>query len=184
MQASRSDGAGGQGIHFVPKSGQYKNLLIFLHGLGDTADNWASIMPSLQIADTKIVLPTARMRPILFDEGMLMSAWSDIYGLTEEAKEDRDGFNESADRVNSIVQQEIDKGIDPKRIVLAGFSQGGAVVLHTALRSSHALGGCVALSTWLPLRDDYPVALSASAQGSLRILQVHGDSDTVVGYNW
>ena len=73
MQASRSDGAGGQGIHFVPKSGQYKNLLIFLHGLGDTADNWASIMPSLQIADTKIVLPTARMRPILFDEGMLMS---------------------------------------------------------------------------------------------------------------
>ena len=111
-------------------------------------------------------------------------AWSDIYGLTEEAKEDRDGFNESADRVNSIVQQEIDKGIDPKRIVLAGFSQGGAVVLHTALRSSHALGGCVALSTWLPLRDDYPVALSASAQESLRILQVHGDSDTVVGYNW
>jgi phospholipase/carboxylesterase len=97
--------------------------------------------------------------------------WTDIFGLSVSDKEDRDGFDESAQRINSIVQQEIDKGMDPKRIVLAGFSQGGAVALHTALRSPHALGGCVALSTWLPLRDEYPGALSSAARG-LRIMQV------------
>jgi len=73
--------------------------------------------------------------------------------------------------VNTIVQQEIDKGVSPSRIVLAGFSQGGAVALHTALRSTHTLGGVVALSTWVPLRADYPAAFS-SATATVPILQV------------
>lgn len=102
---------------------------------------------------------------------MCDTGWSDIYGLSETDEEDRAGFNESADRVNAIVQAEIDKGVDPKRIVVAGFSQGGALALHTVLRSSHTLGGCVALSTWVPLRADYPAALSPAAKG-VRILQV------------
>jgi predicted esterase len=101
----------------------------------------------------------------------VLAGWSDIFGLSVSDREDREGFDESAARVNAIVQQEIDKGIDPRRIVLAGFSQGGAVVLHAALRSPHALGGCAALSTWLPLREDYPAATSSAAKG-LKILQV------------
>jgi predicted esterase len=73
--------------------------------------------------------------------------------------------------VNQIVQQEIDKGVKPARIVIAGFSQGGAVAFHAALRSPHALGGVVALSTWVPLRADYPAAFSPAA-AHLPILQV------------
>ena len=72
MQATRNDGMGGKGVQFVPKSGQYSNLLIFLHGLGDTADGWASMMPSLKLEDTKIVLPTAKSRPITFNDGYPM----------------------------------------------------------------------------------------------------------------
>jgi predicted esterase len=70
------------------------------------------------------------------------------------------------------VQKEIDAGVAPSQIVVAGFSQGGAVALHTVLRSPHALGGCVALSTWLPLNADYPAKLSPAAAASARIFQV------------
>ena len=101
----------------------------------------------------------------------LHTGWSDIYGLTSNDKEDREGFDESAARVNTLVQQEIDKGISPSRIVIGGFSQGGAVAFHTALRSPHTLGGVVALSTWVPLRADYPAAFSA-AMSTVPILQV------------
>lgn len=72
MQAARSDSVGGRGLHFVPKSGQYSNLLVFMHGLGDTADGWASMMPSLKLEDTKIVLPTAKSRPISLNGDMPM----------------------------------------------------------------------------------------------------------------
>mmetsp|Transcript_26991 Transcript_26991/g.45192 ORF Transcript_26991/g.45192 Transcript_26991/m.45192 type:complete len:271 (+) Transcript_26991:121-933(+) len=188
MQTLRTDGLGGRGITFVPRSGEYTNLLVWMHGLGDTADGWASLMPQLQLvaaANTKIVLPTAPDRPISLNGGYEMPGWSDIYGLGEKDPEDRKGFDESAERVNAIVQQEIDQhGVSPSRVVLAGFSQGGAVALHTALRSPHKLGGVIALSSWLPLRADYPAQLSSTAASSLPVLQVHGDADMVVSYEW
>ncbi len=77
----------------------------------------------------------------------------------------------------------MDNGIDSTRIVVAGFSQGGALALHVSLRSPHQLGGCIALSTWLPLKDDYPRVLSPSAK-SLKVLQIHGDEDLVVSHAW
>jgi predicted esterase len=89
----------------------------------------------------------------------------------------------SAARINRIIQKEIDGGVPSQRIVIAGFSQGGALALHAALRSQHSLGGCVALSTWVPFGKDYPAALSSTA-ASLKILQVHGDEDEVVSYKW
>lgn len=109
--------------------------------------------------------------------------WSDIYGLDMESPEDKEGFTQSAERVNHIIQQELDKGIPPNKIVVAGFSQGGALALHVALRSSHTLGGCIALSTWVPFRKEYPAALSSTAE-NLRVLQVHGDEDMVVSHRW
>jgi predicted esterase len=109
--------------------------------------------------------------------------WSDIYGLDHTSPEDSAGFAESMDRVAQIIQSEIDAGIDSKRIVIAGFSQGGAVALHTSLRLPYEVGGCLALSTWLPLRDDYPSALF-DRNRQLRILQIHGDEDRVVSHHW
>jgi predicted esterase len=110
------------------------------------------------------------------------AGWSDINGLDSNSPEDAAGFAESADRVNALIEQEISKNnIDPKRIVVAGFSQGGALALHVSLRYPVTLGGCVALSSWLPLRDDYPAAFS-DAQSQLPILQVHGDAGVLHYY--
>lgn len=183
LKSVRNDGIGGRGVTFTPSTGTYKNVVIWMHGLGDTADGWASLMPSLGLSETKFVVPTATNRAISINGGMAMPAWFDIYGLDERAAEDRKGFEESKARIDRIIQTEVDQGIEPQRIVVAGFSQGGAVALHTSLRSTHALGGCIALSTWLPLRDDYPAALSPTAQ-NLKILQVHGNEDMVVSYPW
>lgn len=72
MQSIRSDGMGGRGVQFVPASGEYSNVLVWMHGLGDTADGWASSMPSLKLENTKIVLPTANSRPISLNGGMPM----------------------------------------------------------------------------------------------------------------
>jgi predicted esterase len=171
MQKIRSDGLGGRGITYVPSSGSYKNVVVWMHGLGDTADGWAELMPTLGLRETKFILPTATNRPIAINGNMPMPGWSDIYGLDDRVNEDRVGFDESKVRVDKIVQTEIDKGIESKRIVIAGFSQGGALAFHTALRSSHSIGGCVALSTWVPFSADYPAALSRAAS-SLKILQV------------
>jgi predicted esterase len=171
MQQIRSDGLGGRGITYVPSSGSYKNVVIWMHGLGDTADGWAALMPTLGLRETKFILPTATNRPIAINGNMLMPGWSDIYGLDDRVNEDKVGFDESKVRVEKIVQTEIDNGIESKRIVIAGFSQGGALAFHTALRSPHSIGGCVALSTWVPFSADYPAALSPAAS-SLKILQV------------
>jgi predicted esterase len=85
-------------------------------------------MSLFQLADTKFILPTAPQRAISLNSGYMMNGWSDISGLTETATEDRAGFEESAARVNGIIQQEIDKGIPASKIVVGGFSQGGALV--------------------------------------------------------
>ena len=81
------------------------------------------------------------------------------------------GFDESKERIDRIIQTEIEKGIEPKRIVVAGFSQGGALAFHTALRSTHSLGACIGLSTWVPFNADYPTALSPAIE-KMKILQV------------
>eukprot|EP01036_Dinobryon_divergens_P024480 gene24480-32931_t len=184
LKQTKSDGLGGQGIVFEPITGKYSNVVIWMHGLGDTADGWASLMPSLNIADTKFVLPTAQRRPISINGGMAMPGWSDIYGLHYDSAEDKAGMDSSADRINKIIAAEVEKKeIKPSQIVVAGFSQGGALALHTTLRSPVALGGCVALSTWLPFRHEYPAALSPSAH-NIPILQIHGDADQVVSLKW
>jgi phospholipase/carboxylesterase len=100
-----------------------------------------------------------------------MPGWSDIYGLTESDNEDEEGFNISAERVKGLIQKELDQGIHSTKIVLAGFSQGGALALHVSLRYPLQLAGCIALSSWLPLRESYPSALSPSST-TLPILQV------------
>jgi predicted esterase len=165
------DGHGGRGIIFTPKSGSYSNVVYWFHGLGDTAEGWSDMMPQLGIDNTKFVLPTAPTRPISLNGGYPMPGWSDIYGLDETSAEDQAGFDLSADRVNKMIQAEVDGGINPSHIIVAGFSQGGALAYHIALRSPHKLGGCIGLSTWLPLRNSYPQSLSESAK-SLPMLHV------------
>lgn len=183
MQASRGDGGGGKGIVLLPKSGTYSKVVFWFHGLGDTADGWSGLMPELKVDDCKFILPTAPERPITINGGYEMPGWSDIFGLDMEAAEDKAGFGESAARVEALIKLEMDKGIASNKILLGGFSQGGALALHISLRSPLTLAGCVALSSWLPLRKDFPAALSPAAK-TLPIFQVHGNADQVVNYAW
>lgn len=102
MQTVHSDGYGGRGISMLPHSGEYSNVLVFLHGLGDTADGWASMMPSLDIKDTKFILPTADSRPIAINRGMAMPGWSNIFGLDSASPEDKEGFDSSTNRMRIL----------------------------------------------------------------------------------
>eukprot|EP01031_Cornospumella_fuschlensis_P040788 gene40788-49745_t len=179
MQALRTDTIGGRGITYMPSSGKYEGCVIWMHGLGDTADGWASVVPELGLPNVKFILPTANNVAITINNGYRMPGWSDILGLSPSSPEDKQGMDASAERINRIIQQEIDSGVAPNKIVVAGFSQGGALALHTALRSQHSLGGCIALSTWVPFASEYPTSLSPAA-ANLKILQVHGDEDQVV----
>lgn len=174
---------GGKGLVLTPSSGTYSKVVLWFHGLGDEADGWASMMPELGLDDTKFILPTANVLPITLNGGYPMTAWSDLKGLDMDAPEDAAGFDRSASRVDALVKKEMENGIDSKKIAVGGFSHGGALALHYALRSPLNLAGCVALSTWLPMRKDYPAALSQAAK-SLSILQAHGKMDNVVAHAW
>ena len=136
------------------------------------------MMPQFGLENTKFILPTASSIPISINGGMEMNGWSDIHGLSMDATEDRKGFDLAAARVNAIIRSEIEKGIPASKIAIGGFSQGGALALHVSLRSPNSFAGCVALSTWLPLRDDYPEKLSPAAK-SLPIFQVNHNSSTM-----
>lgn len=162
----------------VPTSGKYSKVVLWFHGLGDEADGWSELMPNLGLEDTKFVLPTAQTLPITLNGGFKMTGWSDIIGLDLNSPEDKAGFDASAQRIDSIIKHEIANGISTNNIAIGGFSQGGALALHYSLRSAHSLNSCVALSTWLPLRDEYPLAMSSAAK-SLPILQCHGEADQV-----
>jgi lysophospholipase-2 len=113
-----------------------------------------------------------------------MPAWADIYSLSERAREDREGILRSVARITKIVEEECtQEGIPAERIVLGGFSQGGAIALQVYLRSERPLGGFAGLSTWLALRNEiFAMVPKNRRQG--RIALWHGDRDDVVSYHW
>ena len=139
----------------MPVAGDYTFVVIWLHGLGDTPDAWAQRMPSLGLSRTKFILPEARLRPVSMYHRRNLHAWCDVVAMDPDAPEDKIGLEESALRLIRLVQAEIDNGVAPDRIVLAGFSQGASLALHVALRLPVAVGGCVVVSGWLPLRQEY-----------------------------
>jgi lysophospholipase-2 len=158
--------------------------VIFCHGLGDTSDGWAAnIRHSLspKLPSTRFILPTARTQPVTVNGGMPMPSWYDIKSLSRSrAAEECEGLDESAARLNALVLKEIEAGIEPKHVLLAGFSQGGALALWTALNytGSVPLGGAFVLSGYLPRA--HAVKPSVSVAHSLRVRLFHGDDDNVV----
>jgi phospholipase/carboxylesterase len=156
--------------------------VIWLHGLGADGHDFEPIAPLLQSQlniPTRFVFPHAPHRPITINGGYTMRAWYDIVALDLSHTEDADGIHASARQLHDLIQREIDNGIATQRIVLAGFSQGGAIALHTGLRYPHRLAGILALSTYLPLA----ATLSAErdpANYNIPIFMAHGDEDTIV----
>nr|ACO12368.1 Acyl-protein thioesterase 1 [Lepeophtheirus salmonis] len=154
--------------------------LIFRHGLGDTGDGWASSMADVRPAHVKIICPTARVMPVTLNSGLRMPAWFDLMSLNVEGPEDAAGIRFAKSRIESIIAKEISNGIPAQRIVLGGFSQGGALALYAGPTGLYTLGGVIALSCWLPLHKEF----NCSGKESVPVLQLHGDCDPVVPYRW
>lgn len=158
--------------------------VIWLHGLGADGHDFEPIVPELNFrnkARTRFIFPHAPHRPVTINNGYVMRAWYDVTDISERAVEDADGIRDSAAQIAALISQERQRGIASEHIVLAGFSQGGAIVLHTSLRYAEKLAGVMVLSSYLPLRDT--LTSEASAQNkSIPIFMAHGEHDPVVPF--
>nr|XP_012383315.2 acyl-protein thioesterase 2 isoform X1 [Dasypus novemcinctus] len=153
--------------------------VIFLHGLGDTGHSWADALSTIRLPHVKYICPHAPRIPVTLNMKMVMPSWFDLMGLSPDAPEDEAGIKKAAENIKALIEHEMKNGIPANRIVLGGFSQGGALSLYTALTCPHPLAGIVALSCWLPLHRAFPQAANGSAK-DLAILQCHGELDPMV----
>lgn len=156
--------------------------VVWLHGLGADGNDFVPVAQELArkgMSGVRFVFPHAPRRKITINGGMEMRAWYDIVGADLERGEDEAGVRESAKIASALVEEQIAGGIEPGSIVLAGFSQGGAIALHAALRFPRLLAGVLALSTYLPLpRTVADEARSASRD--LAIFLAHGSQDPII----
>ncbi|WP_298625207.1 alpha/beta hydrolase-fold protein [uncultured Legionella sp.] len=129
--------------------------VIWLHGLGADASDMMGLAEQLMIDDVAIrhVFIDAPSRPVTLNGGMVMPAWYDIIGMRLLDRQDKLGIEQSATTIRQVMDTQSDEGFLPSQIYLAGFSQGGAMALHTALHTETRLGGVIALSAYLPLAD-------------------------------
>ncbi len=156
--------------------------VIWLHGLGADGHDFEPIVPELRLPASKpvrFIFPNAPQRPVTINMGMRMRAWYDILQMGG-GPEDEAGIRASQGLLEELILKETKKGIPHNKIVLAGFSQGGAIVLHTALRHGKRLAGVMALSTYLPLAQTLAKERAAE-NGDLPIFMAHGQYDNMIG---
>ncbi len=156
--------------------------VIWLHGLGADGHDFEPIVAELDFKNkdkTRFIFPHAPTMPVTVNNGMVMPAWYDIVAPLIDAEQDEKGMRHSAMQINQLIETEIDRGIDSKNILLAGFSQGGAIVLHAGLRFSKTLAGIMALSTYLPL-DTFVSAEADVTNKDITIFYAHGTQDPVI----
>ncbi len=158
--------------------------VIWLHGLGADGHDFEPVVPELRLpADLSLrfVFPHAPVQPVTVNGGMAMRSWYDILSFDAEGRADRTGVLKSSAVLEELIALEIERGIPANKIVIAGFSQGGAVAVHTALQTQQKLAGLMALSTYMPLPDD---AESALGRNDLPIFMAHGSFDPVLRMDW
>jgi len=157
--------------------------VIWLHGLGASGHDFEPIVPELNLLDrpgVRFLFPHAPVRPITVNGGAAMRGWYDITSMDfGERQQDTAGIRESVALVNALIDAEIDSGISPANILLAGFSQGGAIALFTALTTPHKIGGVMALSTYLPIQDALTTELTEHGR-TLPVFMAHGQFDEVI----
>ncbi len=162
--------------------------IIWLHGLGADGHDFEPIVPELRLPaelPLRFVFPHAPVRPVTINGGMRMRAWYDILSFDGDGRSEEAGLLESSASVLELVDQEIARGYKPGRILLAGFSQGAAVVMHAGLRYPKPLAGLMLLSSYMPLpgRFDSEVRDADAAQPtSVPIFMAHGTFDPVLPY--
>jgi len=156
--------------------------VIWLHGLGADGHDFEPIVPEFprEVTETtRFIFPHAPRRAITINGGMMMRGWYDVVAMDLTVKQDVTGTLHSQQLINEYLAQQIKQGIASNRIVLAGFSQGGAIALHTGLRYPNKLAGILALSTYLPLADTV-VAEAHTANQQTAIFMGHGAHDPVI----
>jgi phospholipase/carboxylesterase len=156
--------------------------VVLMHGLGADGHDFESLVPELRLPASpavRWVFPHAPVRPVTINGGYRMRAWYDIVAIDRAAAEDEHGIRRSADAIGELVRRERERGIPAERIVLAGFSQGGAMALHTALRWPERLGGVVALSCYLPLAA-HLAAEAHPSNAAVPVFAAHGTMDPIV----
>lgn len=155
--------------------------VIWLHGLGADGYDFDPIVPALRLPggpEIRYVFPHAPVRPVTINGGAEMRAWYDIVAIQRGAHEDEAGIRESGEAVAALIRREAERGIPADRVVLVGFSQGGAIALHAGLRYPEKLAGIIALSTYLPLRA--AAAEFHAANSATPIFMAHGSLDPVI----
>lgn len=154
--------------------------IIWLHGLGADGYDFAPVVEALQpMPNVRFILPHAPAIAVTINGGYTMPAWYDIYGSDIADRQDETGIHRSQSRIEALIAEEKNRGIAPGRIVLAGFSQGGAIALHTGLRHGAALAGIIALSTYLPLHEKLQNDRSTE-NVHIPIFMAHGKFDDII----
>jgi len=170
----------------IEPDGSPDGCVIWLHGLGADGHDFEPIVPELDLQgklNLRFVFPHAPVRPVTINGGVSMRAWYDILTLDRGGPVDDAGIRKSSQSLADLVEREHGRGIPYEKIVLAGFSQGGAIAAHTALRYPHRLAGLLALSTYLPLQgtlDDEVINETGAQSRALPIFMAHGSFDPVL----
>ncbi|KAF9478403.1 Phospholipase/carboxylesterase [Pholiota conissans] len=172
----------------VPAAAKHTATVIFVHGLGDTGHGWKPVADMFKedpaLAHVKWLLPHSPIRPVTANMGIEMPSWFDIISFGFDSAEDEQGMRESAGKINELIKYEIEaNGVDPSRIVLGGFSQGGTMTLLTGLTGEQRLAGLVVLSGWLPLRHKFKEMASQNA-ASTPIFWGSGSADPLVKFSF
>ena len=156
--------------------------VILLHGLGADGYDFVPVVRELETHGApaaRYVFPHAPTMPVTINGGYVMRAWYDILGADLVRREDEKGIRASQGMVEALIEREVARGVARSRIVLAGFSQGGAITLHTGLRQPQPLAGLIALSCYLPLAESFSKEAAAGSKG-VPVFLAHGTQDPVV----
>jgi phospholipase/carboxylesterase len=156
--------------------------IVWLHGLGADGYDFVPVVKELEAhgaPGARYVFPHAPKRAVTINQGYVMRAWYDILGADLVRREDESGVRASQVEVEALIAREQERGVPLDRIVLAGFSQGGAIALHAGLRRAEPLAGIVALSTYLPLAGAFEAERHAASQ-SVPVFMAHGSADPIV----
>ena len=167
-------------VEHNPANKVINRAVIWLHGLGASGHDFKPVVPQLGLdADmaVRFIFPHAPNRPVTVNGGMVMPAWYDILEMSLERKVDVNQIEESAQQIQDLIAREVERGVKPEHIVIAGFSQGGAVAYHVALGYPERLAGLMTLSTYLATNDNISYS---TANKDMPILIEHGTHDPVV----
>jgi phospholipase/carboxylesterase len=161
---------------------QAQACLIWLHGLGADGHDFEPLIPELGLVNeigVRVILPHAPPRPVTINGGTVMRAWYDVLSPAFGYAEDGSGIRQSEQELLTLIAREVENGIPAERIVLAGFSQGGAMALHTGVRYPQALAGILALSCYLPLSESLARERSEAGR-AVPIMMAHGADDPLI----